>query len=37
MKIHDNTDAPKVNGYILGDQNHISFYFKGYLFGRTLR
>lgn len=32
MKIHDNTDAPKVNGYILGDQNHIGFYFKGYVY-----
>lgn len=23
MKIYDNTDEPKVNGYILGNQNHI--------------
>lgn len=27
MKIHDNTDEPKVNGYILGNQNHVAFYF----------
>jgi hypothetical protein len=32
MKIHDNTYAPKVNGYILGDQNHVGFYFNGYVY-----
>lgn len=37
MKIHDNTDEPKVNGYILGNQNHVGFYFNGYVyyFGKT--
>lgn len=32
MKIYDNTDEPKVNGYILGNQNHIGFYFDGYVY-----
>lgn len=32
MKIHDNMDEPKVNGYILGDQNHVGFYFNGYVY-----
>lgn len=32
MKIHDNTDEPKVNGYILGNQNHVAFYFNGYVY-----
>lgn len=32
MKIHDNTDEPKVNGYILGNQNHVGFYFNGYVY-----
>lgn len=32
IKIHDNTDEPKVNGYILGNQNHVGFYFNGYVY-----